>query len=549
MKRPRPRRRSPRLPFIVLLAAAVGAAVWQARIDDDRGMALANTADSAGAAGSLNGMPAVASDDALASTWYCAAGTGDEGGMADHVVTILNSGDRSLDATVTVYGGVLASSSPTTAEASEPTVAPATAPGPAVREIRLPARDRVDLRLGDVLAAPLVAALVEAKGGAVAVEHHVTGPHGVDVGPCASGTAPVWHLASGTTTRDAREVVVLFNPFPTDAIVDVSFDTDAGSRQPVRFQGFPVAAGSVVGVDIGDDVAREAHVSASLRTRTGRVVVERLQEFDGSLGPEGLAVALGVPEASTDWAFADGAVDDGRSERIVVYNSSDERAEVEVSVLPTTDEAAPAPQPFRLSIRAGDFAVVDYRAEKRVAAGIGHATVVRSTNGVPVVAERAMTQAVGGDEGDESEESSEGGDRTGDIAAGPGSVVAASRWAFSSAGDGEGEGSVVRFVVFNPDPERSTRATLVAVVGGRQREIESARDVEVPPGGRVTLEEDGDDESGPVAGSGDAGWVVESTAPVVAERVLVGGHDLRLATGVGLPSADGAVPLARLAGA
>jgi hypothetical protein len=258
---------------------------------------------------------------------------------------------------------------------------------------------------------------------------------------------------------------------------------------------------------------------------------------------------LGVPEASTDWAFADGAVDDGHSERIVVYNPSDQRAEVEVSVLPTTDEGAPAPQPFRLSIRAGDFAVVDYGAEKRIAVGIGHATMVRSTNGVPVVAERAMTQAVGGDDGDgESEESSEGGDRAGDITAGPGSVVAASRWAFSSAGDG-GEGSVLRFVVFNPDPERATRATLVAVVDGRQHEIESARDVEVPPGGRVTLEEDGADESGPVAGSGDAGWLVESTAPVVAERVLVGGHDLRLATGVGLPSADGAVPLARLVGA
>ena len=238
-----------------------------------------------------------------------------------------------------------------------------------------------------------MAALVEAKGGAVAVEHRVTGPHGVDVGPCTSATAPVWHLASGATTRDAREVVVLFNPFPTDAIVDISFDTDAGSREPVRFQGFPVAAGTVVGVDIGDDVAREPQVSATLRTRTGRVVVERLQEFDGSLGPEGLAVALGVPEASTTWAFAEGTVDDGRTERIVVYNPSDERAQVEVRVLPTTDEPAPAPQPFRLSIRAGTFTVVDYGDEERVAAGVGHATVVRSTNGVPVVAERVMAHA------------------------------------------------------------------------------------------------------------------------------------------------------------
>ena len=533
MKRQRLRRRSPRLPFIALLAATIGAAVWQARIDEDRGAALANTADDVAAAGSLDGTPGVASDDALASTWFCAAGTGDEGGMADHAVTILNPGDRSLDATVTVYGGVLASSSPTTAEASGPTAAPGTPPVPAVREIRLPARDRVELRLGDLLAAPLVAALVEAKGGTVAVEHRVAGPHGLDVGPCASATAPVWHLASGTTTRDAREVVVLFNPFPTDAIVDASFETDAGSREPVRFQGFPVPAGSVVGVDIGDDVAREGQVSATLRTRTGRVIVERLQEFDGSLGTEGLALALGVPRASTAWAFADGVVDDGRTERIVVYNPSDERAEVEVRVLPTTEEPGAAPQPFRLSIRAGVFAVVDYGAEERIAAGVGHATVVRSTNAVPVVAERAITQSVEPDDEDDDEE---GDDPTGDIAAGPGAAVAASRWAFPSSVDGEQ--ATAQFVVFNPDPERSVRVTLLAVGGGRQTRVGGTQDVEVAPGGRVTL---GDD-------AGGVARVVDAEAPVVVERAMVGRDGLRLATAIGIPSMEGAVPVAELVG-
>jgi hypothetical protein len=545
VKRPRLRRRSPRLPFIVLLAAAIGAAAWQARIDEDRGTALAHTVDGAAAAGSVGAMPAVASDAALASTWYCAAGTGDEGGMADHSVTILNPGDRSLEAIVTVYGGVLASSSPTTAESSEAAPAPASAPAPAARTIRLPARDRVELRLGDLVAAPLVAALVEATGGAVAVEHRVTGPHGVDVGPCTSATAPVWHLASGATTRDAREVVVLFNPFPTDAIVDISFDTDAGSREPVRFQGFPVAAGTVVGVDIGDDVAREPQVSATLRTRTGRVVVERLQEFDGSLGPEGLAVALGVPEASTTWAFADGAVDEGRTERIVVYNPSDERAQVEVRVLPTTDEPAPAPQPFRLSIRAGTFTVVDYGTDERVAAGVGHATVVRSTNGVPVVAERAMTQAgerddqadgaVDGEGDDEAEAEGEGG-TGGDIAVGPGAVVAATRWAFPSSVHGQEAG--VRFVVFNPDPERSVPVTLLAVTSGRETPVEGARDAVVAPGGRLELSDD----------AAGRAWVVEAGAPVVVERVLVRDGGVLLATGVGIPSLDGSVSLSRLAG-
>src|SRR4029453_18886619 len=291
------------------------------------------------------------------------------------------------------------------------------------------------LRLGDLVPAPLVAALVEASGGPGAVEHRVTGPHGGEVGPSASAPAPVWPLASGTTTRDARDVVVLFNPFPTDAIVDIIFETDAGSREAVRFQGFPGAAGTVVGVDIGDDVAREAQVSATLRTRAGRVVAERLQEFDGSLGPEGLAVALGVPEASTAWAFPDGVVDDSRTERIVVYNPGDERAQVEVQVLPTSDEPAPAPQPFRLSVRGGTFAAVDYGAEDRVVPGVEHATLVRSTNGVPVVAERVPPAAGeaggtdddtgdeegGGDDADSGEGG--GGDRVrGDVAAGPGAV-------------------------------------------------------------------------------------------------------------------------------
>ncbi len=533
MRRPRLRRRSPRLLFIAFLAATIGAAVWQARIDEGGGAALVGTGDDALAATALNVMPGMASHDGLASTWYCAAGTGDEGGMADHTVTILNPGVRSLHATVTVYGGVLASSSPTTAEPPAPAAAPQGALVPAVREIRLPPHDRVELRLGDVMAAPLVAALIEAKGGAVAVEHRVAGPHGVDVGPCSSATAPVWHLALGTTTRDAREVVVLFNPFPTDAIVDVSFDTDDGPREPVRFQGFPVAAGSVVGVDVGDDVAREAQVSATLRARTGRVIVERLQEFDGSLGPEGLAVAMGVPGASLAWAFADGAVDDGRTERIVIYNPSDGRAEVEVSVLATTDEPAPEPQPFRLSVRAGAFTVVDYGAEERIAAGVGHATLVRSTNGVPVVAERALTQSVEPDDDDGGDE------RTADIAAGPGAALAATRWAFPSSVDGDE--AAAEFVVFNPDRVRSVRVTLVAVGGGRESPAGGARDVAVAPRERVTF-------VGDAVPGGGWSWLVDADGPVVAERTVVGRDGLRLATGPGLPSAEGAVPLRELLG-
>jgi hypothetical protein len=527
VRRPRLRRPSPRLPVIVLLAGAIGGAVAQARIDDDRAADAAEDGTKAAdsSAVPVGSMPTVAGEDVLASTWYCAAGTGDGGGMADHTVAMLNPSDQPLDATVTVYGGVLASAG----------ASAAAAPAPVQREVRLPARDRVELRLGDVVAAPLVAALVEVDGGGVAVDHGVSGPHGSDAGPCASGAAPEWHLASGATTRDAREVVALFNPFHTDAIIDVAFDTDAGSREPLRFQGFPVPAGTVVGVDIGDDVAREAQVSATLRVRTGRLVVERLQSFDGSLGPKGLSLALGVPEPSTTWAFADGTVDEAQTERIVVYNPGDDRAEVDVSVLPTTEEPALEPQPFRLSIPAGDFSVVDYGAEDRVPVGVAHATLVRSTNGVPVVADRVLTQTVGADEEGEDSES------VGDTAAGPGAPLAAHRWTFPSPV--EGDGSDARFVVFNPDPERSTRVTLLEVADGREAEIGTARDVEVPAGGRVTLTDETDEGDEPSDRVPASAWVVQSEAPVVAERVVLGADGLRLATELGLPSVDGAALL------
>ena len=541
MRRPRLRRPSPRLPLIVLLAGAIGGAVAQQHIDDDGAAgasAEANAADDTDdGAVPVDVMPTVAGDDVLASTWYCAAGTGDQGGMADHTVAILNPSNRALDATVTVYGGVLSSQG----------TRPAAVPAPVRQRVRLPARDRVELRLGDVVAAPLVAALVEVEGGAVAVDHGVSGPHGADAGPCASDAAPVWHLASGATTRDAREVVALFNPFPTDAIVDVAFGTDAGSREPLRFHGFPVPAGSVVGVDIGDDVAREAQVSATLRVRTGRLVVERLQSLDGSLGSEGLSLALGVPEPSTMWAFADGTVGEAQTERIVVYNPGDDRAEVDVNVLPTTEESAPAPQAFRLSIPAGDFSVVDYGAEDRVPVGVGHATLVRSTNGVPVVAERVLSHTVtAGEDGEDGEDDES--ESTGDTAAGPGAALAARRWTFP--GPLGGDGSTTPFVVFNPDPERPTRVTLLEVAHGRQTEVRTARDVEIPPGGRVTLTdepddaEDVDDPDDPSGGAPESAWVVESEAPVVVERVVLGADGLRVATELGLPSVDGAAPLA-----
>ena len=86
----------------------------------------------------------------------------------------------------------------------------------------------------DHITAEWVSALVEINNGTAAVEHTVSGPLGADVAPCSPAGSDHWYFADGSTTVDARELLFLFNPFPEDAIVDLSFSTEDGRVAPPR---------------------------------------------------------------------------------------------------------------------------------------------------------------------------------------------------------------------------------------------------------------------------------------------------------------------------
>jgi len=528
-----------------VVALAVAAAV---AVDGDDDTAAAPPTPAAAL------MPAVAPASRGSSTWYCAAGTAVPDGEADHTVVMANAGDEPAAATLDVVPG----------DVRRPGTPVSPLPDAATRPVTIAPRSRVEVRLGDVVAAPLAAAVVEVDGPGVAVEHRVSGPHGADVAPCASFAAPAWHFAWGSTTRDARELVVLFNPFPSPATVDATFTTEDGPREPVRLQGFPVPARSVVGIDVGDDVTRSEQVAATFRARSGRVVAERVERLDGSLGYEGLSLGLGAPGAAGRWAFADGvasapspevpAAGGGNenaaatttttapattttavrepeqptaTERIVVYNPGDERARVTVELRPTPgsgEDAGPLPPPFRLTVGPGGYEVVDYGAQPRVVAGQPHATVVRSTNGVAVVAERVTV-----DTGPRRRS----GTVPGEITASPGSPYGAEQWAFPTLA--LGDDGTTTFSVFNPDPDRAVRVEVAALTGAAGST--GATVAQAPPGGRVAVPFD----AGMAAGA--AGVVVRASAPVVAERTVQRADGLREAQGAGLPLLDAAAPL------
>lgn len=366
------------LQSVLLLMLAGTAALWIAAVerrDEDARVPVGGPAETVAA--SLLGEATWSAAGETAGIWYCPAGTA--GGRADHVVTVGNTGDTTVTGTLTLFSEVAGDD-----EAPE-RLSDRTHP------IEVGPDERLRVRLADLYdgnEGVFLAALVEtdvAHGPEVRVAHEVSGGHGTATGSCATRGASEWHFAWGATTRDAEDLLVLFNPFPNDVVVDAEFSTPGGIREPLRWQGLTVPARRVVAVDVGDDVTRRAQVAASLRARSGALVVERLQVFDGSLDVEGMRLSMGRTAPALHQILPGG----DRREMVVLYNPTDESAELEVHVVPDAPDEPP-PLPFGIVLRPGQSETLDYSTEGRVPSGSSYETQVRSLNAVPVVAEQVL---------------------------------------------------------------------------------------------------------------------------------------------------------------
>jgi hypothetical protein len=269
---------------------------------------------------------------------------------------------------------------------------------PVTKPVAVGPRTRVGVRLATVQQSPYAAALVETSDPDVAVEHTIVSKQGVNTSPCASAPSSNWYLPTGTTTRDAREQLAIFNPFSADAVVDVTYQTNDGFRAPDGEQGLPITAGHLQIVDVTADVPRLEQLAAFVTARSGQVVVDRLQSFDGTdpNHPAGTAATLGAPQPASVWTFAHGSVSDSVRETITLVNPSDDQAQVQLEI--TLDDPATngVVDPIPVAVPAHGYAQVAMQDQTRVPKGIGHSVTVRSTSGPGVVAERVLRATLTG---------------------------------------------------------------------------------------------------------------------------------------------------------
>jgi hypothetical protein len=450
-----------RWPAVVILAGLIVAA-WV--VDRDHERPGPEPIDAATPLEVQGFLPVAAPEDAITSTWYCPGGTADDDGIADTTIVVANTTEEEQVGEITIFPnraneeGRLRPRAPVTVEAT------------------FPGQDRFELRLQDEAPADYAAALVESDGGGLVVEQQVEGPEGADVSPCATQASDTWYFAAGRTTSDATQLLAFFNPFPDPAVIDVRFRTEVDLRTPVEFEGYVVPARSVVVEDIGLYVTRRNHVSTSVVARTGRLVVNRLFEADGSEGLRGLEVSTGTARPAESWYFPDGVVAQGIEETFVIYNPTETAAEVDLVIEVDDVERLGEIEPFGLTIPPEGFQEVAVHDEERIGTaleGAGgedvliHGARVVSLNDIPIVAERMIAG--------ESETARAGLD----LAFGAPLLTDHAAVAASTPDE--------VLIVQNPSGRASAQVTVRSLDGGSLGESTEATEIEVPAASRVVL--------------------------------------------------------------
>lgn len=292
------------------------------------------------------------------TAWFCALTPSTRANPENGLVTVANIGDTPVTGTVTV--------------------APVGAPSVRV-PIGIGAGSRSIIRPGDLVDAPYSGTTIQVDGGAVVAEHTVIDAATNSTAPCAASASDAWYTTDGSTADTANLLLGLYNPFPEVATVDFSFVSSESRDTPAELAGISIAPGELRVVDVGQYQKRREWITASVISRTGRIVVDQLQTNRPG-GVVGSSLALASPLLSEDWFVPNGYVTAGITDELNFYNPGDREAAVEVRLLPESREA-PA---FEVLVPAEGRQQVRMNVEQVVPPGGRYAAVLRVTNGVPV---------------------------------------------------------------------------------------------------------------------------------------------------------------------
>ncbi len=426
-------------------------------------------------------MPFVPKGEFVTSAWFC-AGVPIGGPQLGGSAIVVNPSEVTLTGKITTF---------TDAAAAEAVAVP----------FEVPSRGTVVFDLGQLQPqGSFVSAMVEIYGGGGFVEQRADSPSGSAVSPCSNSTSSTWYFADGYTVEGSREQLVVTNPFPSDAIINISEATSTESRQPAILQSLLVRANSVLVISQDLLAKRELVLAVTVESSRGRVVVGRAQEYVTSVGRAGFTMTLGAPSLGDQFYFADGEIAPNVIERYSVYNASETDAIVSVTFL-GLDPAAGFVNPEPLNVPAGN--VVSLIADDVGVPAGRHGAVFSTETEGSILVERAITRQT-----DDTVATT--------VVMGSPPSFASTRWSMAIGTDLAVENILV---VLNATGSQGT-VTVKTLGAGGEVPVPGMEAIDLPAGGVITI-----GVSDPTALGHPL--IVESTQRIFVERLLPRDPDLR----------------------
>jgi hypothetical protein len=317
--------------------------------------------------------------DTESSAWFCAGGTGAQGG-APATIVLTNAGHHPVHGTLTAVSAPGAGAAPPAPWAGAHTVS-----------LTVPTDGQVTVGADQLGSTGLVAAAVVLDGGGVAVSESVQSPLGWSMAPCAPTTGTNWYFAHGATAQGGGLILSLFNPAATDAVVNISLvSSTAGYLAPAAYQGVDIAPGSLVTENIGDHAPDDDAIATEVSTLSGAVVATEL-ESSGAVGSGGISLTLGSPATASRWIFPQSTGIPGGTVAFHVLNPTTSPATVSVDIGLSQGAGA---EPLAMHIPAQSLVTLTGESQTRIPTGVPYSLTFTSA-GTGIVVSRTVLAPAG----------------------------------------------------------------------------------------------------------------------------------------------------------
>lgn len=287
---------------IFLIVAVMGGVIYidqrQTEVSEGASRGIVSTA----------GFPHSIKSNRISSSWFCpGAAAGD--GLDSASVFISNPSDTAITAAVSFLSNSAMES----------------------QTVEVPARNHsvVDVLRGRTVG--VIVPIVEIIGSVGTVEQQLIYAAGDVTSQCVSQTSSTWYFADGFTAQGSSQRLVLTNPYPESAVVNVAYVTKEGKRSPTGLQGLILGPRTSRSLSLAEFGAKdESSIALEVEATTGQIIASRMQHYLGG-GRLGYSTTIGIPVALNEWWFAAGRTGPQVSERLVVFNPSASLAQVNVS--------------------------------------------------------------------------------------------------------------------------------------------------------------------------------------------------------------------------